>query len=146
MGWATIARGALAVMVILAGAFLARICLAPLDVSGTTQIPTHVTTAKGNDGFAYSAHAGLGTALEAFRCSPTATGLQWLKAAAHARSEREASRAASGLAVARERSGAGEQWQSALCGFLGDGSVSPGQALALDEAGLRCPGLTAAPP
>jgi len=128
-----------------AGAFLARICLAPLDVSGTTQTPAYVATAKGNDGFAYSAHAGLATALEAFRCSPTATGLQWLKAAAHARSEREISRAAGGLAVAQERSGAGEQWQSAICGFLRDGFASPGQVLALGEAGMRCPGLAAAP-
>jgi hypothetical protein len=133
-------------MVVVGSVALVRICVAPLDVSGTTATPAYVTTAKGNDQFAYSAHLGLATLLEAFHCSPTATGLQWLKAGAHARSPAEVSRTAHGLATARQRSGAGEPLESSLCGFLRGGFVSSGQAAAMVQADIRCPGLTEAPP
>ena len=132
-------------MVVVASAMVARICIAPLDVSGTNRTPAYVMTAKANDQFAYSAHVRLAAALEAFHCSPTATGLQWLKAAAHAHLGPEVSLAAGGLAAARERSGAGDEWQSALCAFLPDGFASSGQALAVVQSGMRCPGLAEAP-
>ncbi len=143
---AALVRVALTTMVIVASVLVVRICVAPLDVSGTTQIRVYAVAAQGNDEFAYWSHVGLAAALEAFHCSPTATALQWLKAAAHARSGPDVSRVARGLAAAKERSGGGEEWQRALCAFLRDGFASPWQALAIAQAGIRCPGVVEAPP
>ena len=132
-------RLALSIVLALGIATVVRICALPIDVSGTAQPASFVADAKGNDAIAYPAHVALAMALEAFRCSATATGLQWLKAAAHARSAAEVARAASGLAAVRERSSAAEPVQTALCEFLRGGIASASQARAMAQAGISCP-------
>jgi hypothetical protein len=143
---ATWPRIALSIVVILGIAAVVRVCAAPVDVSGTTQPPPVVTSAKGNDAIAYPAHVALATTLEAFRCSATATGLQWLKAAAHARSPAEVEQVASGLVAARQRSGTDDQLRSALCEFVRAGFASDGQARAMAQADMSCPEHTHAVP
>ena len=129
-------RLALAIVLVLGIATVVRICAVPLDMSGTAQPASLVADAKGNDAIAYPAHVALATTLEAFRCSATAAGLQWLKAAAHARSAAEVARAVSGLAAARERSSEEEPVQTALCEFLRGGIASASQARAMAQAGI----------
>jgi hypothetical protein len=132
-------RLALSLTLLLGMAAAVRVCAAPLDVSGTAPPPAFVASGKENDAVAYPAHVALATTLEAFHCSATATGLQWLKAAAHARSAAEVARAASGLSAARQRSSAADPLGSALCEFLRGGTASAGQASALAQAGIVCP-------
>jgi hypothetical protein len=52
------------------------------------------------DSLYYWSHAALGSALATGRCDPAASGVQWVKAAAHAASVAEADRVAGGVARA----------------------------------------------
>lgn len=124
----------------------ARICGLPLDVSGTIEAPPVVTTVKSQDDFAYVAHTALASMLGTLHCSPLATAVQWLKAAAHARSPAEVRQTASGLVATRTRDGPSDDFQRALCMFLAGRSVSPAQALALAEAGITCASAAIGPP
>jgi hypothetical protein len=92
-------------MIALLGARAARwLRSVPLDVSGTVPLPGIIHRIKDRDEIAYPGHVLLARILAASRGSPTAVGLQWLKAAAHARNPADLDRAARGLDAAWERS------------------------------------------
>ena len=116
---------------------VARVYTRPLDVSGTWRLPSVIRAAKERDDVAYPAHVFLATVLEATRAAPTAVGLQWVKAAAHARTQAEAEQVAEGLAKAVRRAAAPEQFAAALCRYVRP-SGRPLEYAAADQAGLRC--------
>ena len=120
------------------GTVAARLCAEPLDVSGTRSLPRVLSGIKARDEIAYPAHVLLGSILERVGCDPTATALQWLKAAAHARSDRDARHAAAGIASARGRAPAGTDFRVRLCSYVGKGFARPEQAPAAALADLSC--------
>ena len=63
-----------------------------------------LTAVTDRDAVAYPAHVLAALALEATRADPAAIGLQWLKAAAHARSDARLSRSIRGLRAAHRLS------------------------------------------
>jgi len=65
------------------------------------------------------AHAGLGGLLRRGHCDPLATGLQWLKAGAHAHTPGQMEAVARGIAAARAASADPAQFDTALCGYVG---------------------------
>src|SRR3954462_567216 len=75
-----------------------RVYTRPLDVSGHWQLPRVIEMVKERDQVAYPAHVVLATVLDAARAAPTAVGLQWVKAAAHAQNQAQMQRVADGLA------------------------------------------------
>jgi hypothetical protein len=109
----------------------------PLDLGATVALPNWLERLARRDEVAYSAHAALGTALEALRFPPEAVGLQWLKAAAHARTAAEAERLGAGLARTRRRSEDPDRVDAALCRYIiGGGTL--GQRAAMARAEMRC--------
>lgn len=116
-----------------------RLCGEPLDVSGTYDLPAWVRPVKESDAFAYPAHVAVASLLEAAGCSPSATAVQWLKAAAHARTPAEAAAAANGLRLARERGDlTSADDQRRLCTYVRLAAARPEQRAALAQADLRC--------
>lgn len=124
-----------------------RVCGTPVDVSGTTRLPDWLVNLKERDEIAFPLHAWLGAGLVRLGCEPTAAGLQWVKAAAHARSADDLDQAVAGLIAARANAGAGpsggspDRFEAEVCGYLTGGSVGPNQAAALARAGLDCPSV-----
>src|SRR5207248_2410414 len=57
-------------------------CSFPLDFTKAS-MPSGVRALKEDDRLAFAAHATLARSLDAIHCSPAASGVQWLKAAAH---------------------------------------------------------------
>lgn len=102
----------------------ARLYSRPLDVSGTMYLPRLVKIIKDRNEVAYPAHVILATILEATGGSPTAAGLQWLKAAAHARSDAELIRAARGLENAQRRCPDSGEFVIALSCYLRHGELA----------------------
>jgi hypothetical protein len=93
---------------------------------------------KGRDEVSFTAHATLGTALDALGCDAGATGLQWLKAAAHARDAGDVARAGDGLQVAARRLGSTQALTMRLCPYVSRGYVNSNQKQAAELAGLSC--------
>ncbi len=110
-----------------------------LDFHRVWPVPSWLEAITRNDKLAYSVHAGLGSALEWFRGSPSATGLQWFKAAAHAETDADLSRTVEGIARARYRDADGSRLTSLLCTAAVSGARSA-QLAALTRAGQSCAG------
>ena len=124
-------------VVVAALKMLALLLRQPLDVDAAVALPDWLARLARRDEVAYSAHAALGTALETLRYPPEAVGLQWLKAAAHARTAAEAERLGAGLAGTRRRSGDLDRVDAALCRYIiGGGTL--GQRAAMARAEMRC--------
>jgi hypothetical protein len=85
----------------------------------------------------YWFHAILGRSLEEARCNPAASGLQWFKAAAHARTERQLARTVSGITRDLARSRPPDDTRAVLCEWARAG-MAPAQTQAIARAGLRC--------
>ncbi|HLI27343.1 MAG TPA: hypothetical protein VKZ60_09745 [Chloroflexota bacterium] len=115
-----------------------RLCVAPIDVSGGTTLGSTVAGAKANDALVYQAHASLGRLLGSLGCTSEAVGLQWLKAAAHARTDEQVVQAAVGLAAARARAAQPTAFDAQLCRYVARGFANAFQARAVATAGLRC--------
>src|SRR3954447_5055497 len=64
-------------------------------------ITQQITQREEFDPLTYAAHAGLGRLLGGAKCDSVATGLQWLKAGAHAHSPEQVEAIAKGIAAAR---------------------------------------------
>ena len=79
-----------------------RVYTRPLDVSGRWQVPRVIELVKERDAVAYPAHVVFATVLDAAGAAPTAVGLQWVKAAAHAHNQVQMQRVPLG---SRRRSG-----------------------------------------
>ncbi len=86
------------------------------------------------DGTRYAVHAALGSTLDQLGGSPSKAALQWVKAAAHVRSQAELRRAAAGIATARQQGGPGID--AVLCPQAAHGAPSVQVALAL--GGVPC--------
>lgn len=85
------------------------------------RLPRCVTIIKDRDEFAYPAHVVLAIILEVTNASPTAVGLQWLKASAHARSKADADRASRGFEAAWWRSPDPNEFVTTLNQYLRPG-------------------------
>ncbi|MGH2457657.1 MAG: hypothetical protein ACRDIY_02185 [Chloroflexota bacterium] len=88
------------------------------------------------DPIAYQTHAALGTALNLLGASPSAAGVQWLKAASHARTDDEVAEAARGIVAARTRSPDPEALDASLCRIVEHGS--PAVWAVASQARLAC--------
>src|SRR5262249_11536203 len=137
-----------------------RLCHQPLDLSGTARtssvhvahslviassvrdnvqaITQEITRREEFDPLTYAAHAGLGRLLGDARCDPVATGLQWLKAGAHAHSPEQVEAIAKGIAAARTASGAVTQFDTALCSYVSHGFSTTEQMLGAEQGGVEC--------
>jgi Protein of unknown function (DUF3105) len=89
-----------------------------------------------SDDARYSLHAALGSALNRLGGPASTAALQWVKAAAHVRSQADLWRAAAGIAVARQRGA--EQADAVLCAVAAHGAPSVQVAIAL--GGAPCAG------
>lgn len=141
-----------AILVILALIFLsitalgARACTEPIDVSGTVSLPRVIAEFKKRDEIAFPAHAILGSALGRFSCQPLAIGLQWLKAAGHARSQVDVDLVGRELAALRTREVDSNEVDDFLCLHVRMGVVNANQFAAIQKAGLHCPVSPPQPP
>src|SRR5436309_538172 len=113
----------------------ARVYSRPLDVSGTWRLPPLIQAVKERDAVAYPAHVVLATVLEATHAAPTAVGLQWIKAAAHARTQAQMQRVAVGLAQAQQRTATPAHFSATLCPYVRP-SGRPLEYAAAQQAGL----------
>jgi hypothetical protein len=131
------------VMLILPGLFAAyvvRAALAGRDISQTLHLPPWVESRIQRDEIAYPAHVALARGFALFHMSPLAEGLQWLKAAAHARSDEQIRTVGDGLrsALARADTTQHEQTSGLLCQAALRGS-QPSHSMVVALSGLDCP-------
>lgn len=134
------------------GAFLAqalwgRLRSEPIDASHVQQrlgiqVPFRLVMLVKRDVLAYQAHASLGSFIDATGGDPRASGVQWFKAAAHARSGEELDQVIAGLLVAKRRSSDVDGLQSTICRYVENGYWTGRQRDALAGADLRCPERT----
>jgi hypothetical protein len=110
----------------------------PFSIPHGDTLEEFVDDVLASDVARYWFHALLGRSLEVARCNPSASGLQWLKAAAHAHTPRQVQRAASGVARDLGRSRDPAQTRTVLCAALG-ASLSAPQAVVTAASGLSCP-------
>jgi hypothetical protein len=127
-----------AVSIVLVGYAGVRACRVPLDISGTTELPARVNTVKQRDDIAYSTHVAVAQVLARANCAPTAVGLQWSKAGAHARTPAEVVLVAHGLSVARSRGDRSGVFDFVLCGYVDDDTVRSELRNGMRAAGIRC--------
>jgi hypothetical protein len=74
-----------------------------VDLSKALGLPWWMEAAVSHDYVAYPLHAGLAYAFTLVEAPPELSGMEWLKAASHARSERALGRVVSGIAASRQR-------------------------------------------
>jgi hypothetical protein len=129
--------GSAAVALVGAVVLLALLLRRPLDLSRDGSLPGWLDRLIHQDAVAYPAHAGLGALLEGLRFPPEAVGLQWLKAAAHARTAGQAERLGSGLAATRQRASDPDQLDAALCRYVIGGGTHEQRAV-IARARMRC--------
>jgi hypothetical protein len=109
----------------------------PGNVTQDLPIPAWLEQLSRRDGVAYPAHATLGAALNAVGGPPEAAANQWLKAAAHARTEQQAERAVDGLVTAWRRNANPDELEQSLCAVVRH-NQDPRQASVVMVAGLHC--------
>jgi hypothetical protein len=97
------------------------------------------------DDVAFQSHAVFGAALCTIVCDPSGSGLQWLKAAAHARNAEEVARSAQGLRTAAQRSASETRLAEVLCPLITVDFRGENQRLALEQAGIPCPARDVSP-
>src|SRR5688572_7547052 len=83
------------------------------DLSKLLRLPWWIDTLLAHDRVAYPLHAIFGVVLNWLGAPPAVAGLEWLKAAAHAGSERALQRVVTGLIAARRRA-AGEHFDAQI--------------------------------
>ncbi|MFN0074573.1 MAG: hypothetical protein ACKVVP_24085 [Chloroflexota bacterium] len=115
----------------------------PLDMTELQQrigiqMPHAVKSFVKRDDIAFRAHATLALLIERTDGAPAAVGVQWVKAAAHARSETDLQQVSRGLQWSQHRAGATEAHQRTLCSFVEGGYWTGLQREAFAAAGLRC--------
>jgi hypothetical protein len=127
----------LVLVILVTGRLVVQVYTRPLDVSGRWQLPPIIEMVKGRDEVAYPAHVVLATVLDATRAAPTAVGLQWVKAAAHAQNQAQMQRVAIGLAKAQQRATSPAEFWATLCPYIRP-SGRPSEYAAAQQAGLHC--------
>ena len=106
------------------------------DPTADVTAPSWAAPLLQRDSVAYPSHAALGSALNRLGGPPQAAAAQWVKAAAHARSQADVRRAADGIAAARRRGGDDPSVDASLCRVAARGSPTVQVAVAL--GGARC--------
>ena len=110
----------------------------PVDVTRSGPLPGWLERLSRHDSVAYPIHAALGTILNAVGGPPIGAGVQWYKAAAHARTADEVERAAQGITTARQRDPKGESVDATLCAPNVRRGARATQVAAMGQAGLPC--------
>ena len=100
---------------VVVAAVLVRVLAAQGDVTGRLGLPAAAERFLQRDSVAYPLHAALGALLNRLGGPPTAAGVQWLKAAAHAASDAQLERAVQGIGEAAARDGDGARVRAAVC-------------------------------
>jgi hypothetical protein len=118
----------------------------PIDMSEVQQrigvhAPRALTSIIKRDGIAFHAHALLASFIEHSSGDPAAAGVQWVKAAAHARTTDDLQQVIEGLRWGRDHSADRESFQSTICSFVEGNYWSGLQREAFTELGLNCPRL-----
>jgi hypothetical protein len=106
-----------------------------LNATSALALPAWLDDLTRRSAVAYPSHAALGTALETLHLSPAASAVQWLKAAAHPRTDTELDRSARGISAAVARDPGGRAFHT-VCKFREIGNAS--QIRAVDQAGIPC--------
>jgi hypothetical protein len=106
-----------------------------LNATRALAVPAWLDDLTQRSAIAYPAHAALGTVLERLDLSPAATAAQWLKAAAHARSDAELDWTARGISAAVARDDYGRAFPT-VCKLRELGNAS--QVRAVDLAEIPC--------
>jgi len=101
-------------------------------------ITQQITQREDFDPLTYAAHAGLARLLGGAKCDSVATGLQWLKAGAHAHSPEQVEAIAKGIAAARAASGTVTEFDAALCGYVSHGFSTTEQVIGAEQGGVEC--------
>lgn len=104
--------------------------------SDALPLPPPIAAFISRDDIAYRVHAGFGDGLNHFKGPVALAGLQWFKAASHARSQAEAEHAIDGIAEALQRDGDSGEARAALCSARSFGDQR--QIRAVTRAGLVC--------
>jgi hypothetical protein len=120
-----------------------RIRTRPLDVTEVRhrigiQAPQTITSFVKRDGVAFRAHALLADILARSNGAPSAVGVQWVKAAAHARTDAELRQVVRGLQWTVQHSSDHPTLMSTLCTYVEDGWWSGLQRQAFQAAGIEC--------
>ena len=111
-------------------------CTTPFDISGHIAVPDWLRATKEADAIAFPAHENIARALRAAQCPPSVSGLQWIKAAAHARSPAENEKVIDGLRADVRRSASDGELAQELCPFVQQPVREQRQDL--ETAGLPC--------
>ena len=107
-------------------------------VNGLAHVPRAIEVNTRSDNLRYPFHAFLGAALNYFDSAPRSAALQWLRAAAHARSAADLDQAAQGMSAAMRRMSSPTQLASEMCDLTGRRYPDPRMAAALERAGIDC--------
>lgn len=129
---------------ILAIGALDRLRSRPLDGAEVRQrlgleVPGPVRSLVKRDGIAYPVHMALGGIILATGGDPAAAGVQWFKAAAHARSAEEVVTTASRLAESRTQSRDPTAFDQVICAHVEGGFWTGYQREVTQAAGVGCP-------
>lgn len=121
-----------------------RLSTRPIDMTQMQQrigiqAPSPVAAFFKRDGVAFRAHAGLAMLIAGANGDPSAAGVQWVKAAAHARTDADLDRVSRGLVWAREHTDSVTTLQSTLCSYVENGYWTGVQQQAFEAAGFQCP-------
>lgn len=129
-------------MLIAAGLFAAyviRLALSGQDVSQALRLPSWLESRVQRDEIAYPTHVALARGFALFQASPVAEGLQWMKAAAHARSDDQIRTIGEGLRRTLQRTEPAQHAQvsATLCQAAFRGSQTS-HSMVVALSGLDC--------
>lgn len=115
----------------------------PIDVTEVRQhlgiqVPMRLVAWIKTDALAFRVHTTLASLIERSHGDPSAYGVQWFKASAHASPSAELAQASAGLLRAKQQSINATSFQTTICGFVEGGYYTGHQREALASAGLSC--------
>ena len=119
-------------------ASLLSVAVAGLIAATLDSTPTPTAELPIPNGISYAYHVAAGTMINRLGVSPQSAAIQWVKAAAHARSQDQLSNAAQGIADARRRDKGVSfaYFDTTVCAMIRHGS--PSTTTAVQESGLHC--------
>ena len=131
-----IAVGVMALAGIGGGAVYA--CTGAIDFTGSGGPAEGLQGIQADSNLLFAVHADFARALDTGNCSPVASGVQWLKAAAHGAAPDLNQQVVDGFTRARERSTTPEATAAGICAHITPGSFRQRQLDDLRQAGLPC--------
>jgi hypothetical protein len=123
----------------LAAGYVIRLALTGQDVSQALRLPSWLESRVQRDAIAYPTHVALARGFALFHASPVAEGLQWMKAAAHARSDDQIRTIGEGLRLTLQRTEPAQfaQVSDVLCQAAFRGSQTS-HSMVVALSGLDC--------